>query len=282
MGGGEIVNESRKKTKRHKTSSKKQPKSCDKRDGVIQTIVATEAELELATVTERANAEEPECGGKKRSKKKRRREHVEKDLKGGNSNENDLNGNVDGNENEDGEEVDDKEIQLKEKNSTKKSKKNVCKGDVSDESNDHEGESSSLRDGSFKLADRLAEKQAKKLAKAEKEAKLLSQIPTRDPETGIPYSKMQLRRMKRRVKHGLNPIPTEEEEREIKVREERERRQEERLFYFGADDAGERRLLKGEDVNNGDEGVEHSDEEGEEKNKSNYGNDNDVEMERKN
>eukprot|EP00581_Thalassiosira_minuscula_P028295 CAMPEP_0183752890 /NCGR_PEP_ID=MMETSP0739-20130205/2605_1 /TAXON_ID=385413 /ORGANISM="Thalassiosira miniscula, Strain CCMP1093" /LENGTH=422 /DNA_ID=CAMNT_0025989299 /DNA_START=38 /DNA_END=1306 /DNA_ORIENTATION=+ len=77
---------------------------------------------------------------------------------------------------------------------------------------------------------------AKRQRKAERLAKktdILSQIPTVDPETGIPYSKIQLRRMKRRVKNGLAPIATEEEEREIRAREKRERLEEEALYASG-------------------------------------------------
>jgi hypothetical protein len=72
-------------------------------------------------------------------------------------------------------------------------------------------------------------KQDKKAQKKAKESHLLSQIPTHDPD-GIPYNKIQIRRMKRRVKHGLNPIPTEEEEREIQKRVEEEKREVEELF----------------------------------------------------
>jgi len=77
------------------------------------------------------------------------------------------------------------------------------------------------------------DKSSKKQAKAE----LLTKIPTHDPE-GIPYSKIQLRRMKRRVKNGLNPIPTEEEEREIERRKEEEKREVEACL-FGDDVAAE-------------------------------------------
>ena len=41
--------------------------------------------------------------------------------------------------------------------------------------------------------------------------------------------------MLRRVKNGLDPIPTEEEEREIREREARERKEEERLYSAEAD-----------------------------------------------
>lgn len=70
---------------------------------------------------------------------------------------------------------------------------------------------------------------ARKVAKAKEKAELLSRIPTHDAD-GIPYSKLQIRRMTRRVKHGLNPIATDEEEREIKQREATEKKEEEILY----------------------------------------------------
>ncbi|KAL3811469.1 hypothetical protein ACHAXA_010721 [Cyclostephanos tholiformis] len=78
--------------------------------------------------------------------------------------------------------------------------------------------------------DRASRRAARRAAKLENERQLLSKIPTHDDD-GIPYGKMQLRRMKRRVRHGLPPIPTEEEEREIRERERREKLEEEALFY---------------------------------------------------
>jgi hypothetical protein len=83
-------------------------------------------------------------------------------------------------------------------------------------------ESKSRKHDKARDKDKLS-KQDKKAQKKAKESHLLSQIPTHDPD-GIPYNKIQIRRMKRRVKHGLNPIPTEEEDREIQKRVEEEKR----------------------------------------------------------
>lgn len=77
------------------------------------------------------------------------------------------------------------------------------------------------------------ERAARKAAKRALEQQLWLQIPTHDND-GIPYGKIQLRRMKRRVKHGLSPIPTEEEESEIRERERRERIEDEALYYEAA------------------------------------------------
>ncbi|KAL3804865.1 hypothetical protein HJC23_006637 [Cyclotella cryptica] len=93
----------------------------------------------------------------------------------------------------------------------------------------------------------------KKQAKAE----LLAKIPTHDPE-GIPYSKIQLRRMKRRVKNGLDPIPTEEEEREIQRRKEEEKREVEACLF--GNDADEGETAKDDDGNsNAEEDEEEED-----------------------
>lgn len=56
-------------------------------------------------------------------------------------------------------------------------------------------------------------KELRKRKKEEKQA-LLSKVPTVDQD-GIAYTKIQIKRMMKRVKRGLDPVPTEEEEREI-------------------------------------------------------------------
>jgi RNA recognition motif. (a.k.a. RRM, RBD, or RNP domain) len=66
------------------------------------------------------------------------------------------------------------------------------------------------------------DKRAKK--RIEKEA-LLSQVPETD-EHGISYSKLQRRRMMKRVKRGLPPVPTPEEEEE-RLRQEAQLKREE-------------------------------------------------------
>lgn len=76
---------------------------------------------------------------------------------------------------------------------------------------------------------RRAAREAKKSTKSKVKKDILSKIPTVDAD-GIPYNKIQIRRMMRRVKHGLDPIATEEEEREIREREKRERMEEEALY----------------------------------------------------
>ena len=76
---------------------------------------------------------------------------------------------------------------------------------------------------------RAAARAAKKSAKSAEKKNLESKIPKVD-EDGIPYNKIQIRRMMRRVKNGLDPIATEEEEREIREREKRERVEEEALY----------------------------------------------------
>ncbi|KAL3768211.1 hypothetical protein ACHAWU_001901 [Discostella pseudostelligera] len=99
-------------------------------------------------------------------------------------------------------------------------------------SNADDGSSSNIKDDPSNNPTTKADRHAqKKSAKAQLKLQLQSQIPTHDPETGVPYNKIQVRRMMRRVKHGLSPIPTEEEELEIRTREKRERMEEEALMY---------------------------------------------------
>ena len=62
--------------------------------------------------------------------------------------------------------------------------------------------------------ERKKERAAKKAAKKAEQAALLEKVPKVD-EHGISYTKIQIRRMARRAKRGLPPVPTEEEEREM-------------------------------------------------------------------
>ena len=73
-------------------------------------------------------------------------------------------------------------------------------------------------------------KEERRAARRDARAAAAAEIPAVDPATGVPFGKAQLRRMRRRVKHGLSPIASVEEEREIREREARERREEERLY----------------------------------------------------
>ena len=62
--------------------------------------------------------------------------------------------------------------------------------------------------------ERKKERAARKAAKKAEQAALLEKVPKVD-EHGISYTKIQIRRMTRRAKRGLPPVPTEEEEREM-------------------------------------------------------------------
>mmetsp|Transcript_17633 Transcript_17633/g.38560 ORF Transcript_17633/g.38560 Transcript_17633/m.38560 type:complete len:406 (+) Transcript_17633:101-1318(+) len=75
--------------------------------------------------------------------------------------------------------------------------------------------------------ERRKEREQKKAAKKAEMASLLEQVPLTD-EDGIAYTKIQIRRMTRRVKRGLPPVPTEEEERERRRQDKIERELEER------------------------------------------------------
>ena len=69
---------------------------------------------------------------------------------------------------------------------------------------------------------RLQSKKAEKL-------ELLKQVPTTD-EHGIAYTKIQIRRMVKRVKKGLSPVPTPRELEESRQNEARIKREEESLY----------------------------------------------------
>jgi len=61
--------------------------------------------------------------------------------------------------------------------------------------------------------ERRLERTRKKAAKKDEKSSLLDKVPKTD-EHGISYTKIQIRRMSRRVKRGLPPVPTEAEEQE--------------------------------------------------------------------
>ena len=109
-----------------------------------------------------------------------------------------------------------KKRKKKEKKKHKSSKQTKKRVDDAEEAND----------------DKHTSKEEKRIAKKKRKLELQSQLPTHDDD-GIPYSKIQKRRMLRRIKHGLHPIPTPEEENEIRVREKRERAEEELLYVEG-------------------------------------------------
>lgn len=68
-------------------------------------------------------------------------------------------------------------------------------------------------DDNTKILSKAEKKELKKRKKEEKQA-LLSKVPKMDKD-GIAYTKIQIKRMLKRVTRGLEPVPTEEEEREI-------------------------------------------------------------------
>jgi hypothetical protein len=78
--------------------------------------------------------------------------------------------------------------------------------------------------------DKAGRKEARKRRKEEK-AQLLAQVPQVD-EDGIAYTRLQIRRMVKRVKKGKPPLPTKEEK-QLLLRQERELRQEEEAELAG-------------------------------------------------
>lgn len=140
----------------------------------------------------------------------------------------------------------------KKKSKKEKSKKRIRQEVGEKESDDDGGEAAAVNESESSLPksasvtsespltkeQRRAAREAKKSAKSKLKKDFLSKIPTVDAD-GIPYNKIQIRRMMRRVKHGLDPIATEEEEREIRAREKREKREEEALYAEEQRDAND-------------------------------------------
>lgn len=84
-------------------------------------------------------------------------------------------------------------------------------------------------DGSNKNVGKLSEKEARAARRAERRAerkRVLSQLPTAN-EHGVAYTKQQLRRMRKRVQRGLDPVETPAEKHERLKQDALMRRQEE-------------------------------------------------------
>jgi hypothetical protein len=79
------------------------------------------------------------------------------------------------------------------------------------------------------------DKKERKRAKSAEKHKLKEQLPKTD-ENGIAYTKLQVRKMLKRVKRGMYPIPTKQEEQELK-RQEAETRKEEEAEFAGLADS---------------------------------------------
>ena len=163
---------------------------------------------------------------KKAKKKSKKEEDVDEDL--ADAPDFDVDGNSNNSSNDEEEE------------STKKSKKKKSKSSKKRSLEEEEDDTAASK--SSGKVDRATRKAIKK---EQKEA-LMAKIPKLDPD-GIPYNKIQIRRMLRRVKHGLDPVATEEEEKEIREREKREKAEEERLLFAERNDEGDQ-----EEDNDGD------------------------------
>ena len=164
-------------------------------------------------------------GMKKESKKAKKKSKKEEDVE-------DLadapDFDVDGNNNS----SDDEHEEPKKKSKKKKKSKSSKKRSLEEEEDDGDDDTAASKSSS--KVDRATRKAMKK---EQKEA-LMAKIPKLDPD-GIPYNKIQIRRMLRRVKHGLDPVATEEEEKEIREREKREKAEEERLLFAERNDEEE-------------------------------------------
>lgn len=145
----------------------------------------------------------------------------------------------------------------------------VVKSDEKEEENISE-----MKEGKEKK--KILTKEERKLKKAEIKAekeRLLSKVPKTD-EDGISYTKVQIKRMLKRVKRGLDPVPTEEEERERARQIKADKYQEEKEL------AGILYTKETEDKRSNDGEEEQNDVDMEQEENDNNGED-DVEEERK-
>jgi RNA recognition motif. (a.k.a. RRM, RBD, or RNP domain) len=75
-------------------------------------------------------------------------------------------------------------------------------------------------------------KKQKRESKRKSQQELLDMVPKKDEATGIGYTKLQIRRMMKRVKRGLPPVPTAQEEQE-RLRNDAQLRREEEAELAG-------------------------------------------------
>jgi len=132
----------------------------------------------------------------------------------------------------------------KDKKETKKGKKHDAAADAADAADADADDKNATEENKVK-EDRKRKREEKKQLKA----KLLEQVPKVDAD-GISYTKAQIRRMMRRVKRGLPPVPTPEEEAELK-RHDKKLREEEALQFAG--------LMDNKQEDDNDDGSDGSD-----------------------
>jgi len=98
-----------------------------------------------------------------------------------------------------------------------------------DEDNDKDKDNASAKDDSANDPSALSRKERSQQKRKAKKS-ILEGLPKVN-EDGIAYTKMQLRRMVKRVQNGLSPIPTAAEERERKEYEAKVQREEDILYF---------------------------------------------------
>ncbi|GKY93870.1 hypothetical protein MPSEU_000353900 [Mayamaea pseudoterrestris] len=107
--------------------------------------------------------------------------------------------------------------------------------------------------------------------------KLMEQVPKVD-EHGIAYTKLQLRRMRKRVERGLHPIETPHEEQERLQREAQLKREEEMelagMMVIGTKDGDDEEEVEGDE-----DGQDEGDEEASDNEKDHEGQDEPIEQE---
>lgn len=143
-------------------------------------------------------------------------------------------------------------------------------GKLSDEkAGDNAGES--LAANSTAVAPESATTDSKtRNPKRERRQQLMAQLPARDKD-GIAYTKLQLRRMRKRLERGLDPIETPREAAD-RARQEAEMRREEQaewagLLYQGSKEEEEAHSANGDEEDD-DEGGEEEDGDGSDKESS--------------
>jgi len=156
-----------------------------------------------------------------------------------------------------------KESKSAEKKKNKKRKSTSDDVNVDAENDDEDDQSIEADADADKYVSKAGGKSRLQSKKEEKE-ELLKKVPTKDKD-GMAYTKLQIRRMMKRVKKGLPPVPTPRELEESKQAEARLKREEESLYAGEAthnevqndsDDDDDDAEEEGEDDDGDDEGMD--------------------------
>jgi hypothetical protein len=128
-------------------------------------------------------------------------------------------------------------------------------------SNDVDGDSKEVKTSGNEKEDKKAERKKARQTKLTQQAELMDKVPKLDDD-GLTYTKHQTRRMLKRVKRGLPPVPTQAEEQERMRNEAQLRREEEAELAGEIDESDDEKEETDNEQGDADAEKEENDEAG--------------------